>query len=296
MFVRRFATILCGVFLVVAIAAFTDASLPGVAASETVSKSGLATQPPADAVDIALAREIALREAEKVWGHGVFRKPIIAYDLDGAQSAYIFEFKKGAGNFPTDDQVLKEISDAEAKLKAAKKALAVAREESFKEGRVKTVKEGGKVRIIRPAKWEEAEQNVRRLEKEKSGVGTYGTIIVSATRKFVPVLKGINGLHAYFMMRTKTDAEAKRALKQSSVRISKVYFGPPDDEMFEYEANGKKVLVGLSPVKAYPVGRIRKAARKAPSSAPEAVAARRSEEEWVRSKWEEIDRSLGESK
>jgi len=241
-----------------------------------------------------LAEKIATVEHQKMWGKGVCGRTIVCYDLDGSVIAYIVPYKIGADRFPSDDEIRQQILDARKLLERAKRELARIRERAVRNGSFEIEKSGENVFLKKSPEWEEAEKRLRELRNKCWGIGEYATIVISARKNLAPILQISNGLPAYYTWGIMAEEKAKESLKSSSVRLTKVFFGPPMDQMFEFEANGKKIWVRLFPLKVISPGGIRKIERPIVLKSESETAKQALEKEavWVQEKWRKVLREV----
>ena len=247
-------------------------------------------------VSMDLAEKIAKNEHYKKRGKGVRGKTTVAYNLDESVIAYIVPYKIGEDSFPSDEEIMQEILEARLQLVEAKKELAKIREECLAKGNVEMIEEGERARIVKPQDWLQAEEKVQELRNKCWGIGRYATLIISATKNLAPILQGSNGLPAYYTWRMAAEEKAKEALNTPSVHLTKVFFNPPMDQMFEFEANGKKVWVRLFPLRVYSPGEVKKVERAKALAKEEVQQALKNEEAFVKKKWEEVLREVQNEK
>jgi len=113
-------------------------------------------------------------------------------------------------------------------------------------------------------------------------------LIVSAHKDFAPILLSSNGLPTYYTWRTSAEEKAKEVLNTSSLQLTRFFFGPPANQMFEFEGNGKKIWVKLFPLKVYLPGEIKKIQKAEISKNEKVLKALDQEKQWVNEKWNEI--------
>jgi len=193
--------------------------------------------------DIAVS--IARKKAEEVWGKITLGKPLLAYTLSGRPSVYIIPVRFGEEPFPEDDVILHEIRSAKIKMDEARRELADVRQSLLlgsSESNTKVYSSNQKISISISKKLIEAETKFKKASDQRWGIGKYGFVVISARKDMLPIQEFSNTLPLYYTRFDYARTQAKKALGKE-VRLTKVFYAGPMDQMFEFSSNNKKVWV-----------------------------------------------------
>jgi hypothetical protein len=193
---------------------------------------GLATQ---DMITVEQVRNIALAEAMDAWGEVTRGAEIPCCDLYGNVNAYICVFKIGRGSFESYGKMFKTVLEGRRLYKEAKKN---SNYDSRLTGGVADVNALSGELKKNYAKFTEG-------KNKKWGIGSYGTVVVSARTDFFPIAERIHGLPPFY---TILDLMAGKCNGKNPL-LTRIFYITPLDQYYEFEVNGAKVLINALSLK-----------------------------------------------
>lgn len=242
---------------------FTVASgLPAVCSAQSRPDVPTANLEVPNAVPLDLVKKIALEKSKETWGPGTIGELVALSDFNGDVVAYMVPFHMGEGNYPTYDEVLKNIQEGRElrdlarssdREKAKKKYMKMDHGKAAHSRAV--VASDAQLPLLPPmdpmrsdgsiSRQKEMEE-IRKMEKfasdRASGADHFGTIIVSATYDRVPVVAYLHYLAPYFANFDLALANAEQAVGPGA-SLKRIYFEGFKGQYFEFKGNRGSVLM-----------------------------------------------------
>jgi hypothetical protein len=205
-------------------------------------------------VSLDQLKSVAVQMANKRWKQPVLGDAIPACDADGNLVAYMFVFRIDSRAFGTESSIRSGVREALQRMgeNPVPKHPVVTLDPS-KAHRSEKWTPGRPVPASLPLSTDPVKTGAdfRRgtWEKQRYGIGAYGTVVVSAMKSRVPVPQVIHGLPPYYTQ-LETAAEKHKGRIGSRAIISRLIYVSPAQEYFELEGAGGKVFVNAHSLKA----------------------------------------------
>lgn len=219
-----------------------------------------------DPVPSSFVEKVAAVKAKQVWGEGALGKPVPLCDPDGDLVAWMFSYSIGRSEFPTYDELLKQIKKGRElkdlashfKLREAKQLYESSllcdspRTRDVAIPSIPISPEGAHWGQVEPIRSDGSYSNLARAseivtirkygEDKAIGAGEFGTIIVSATYNRVPVPVYLHYLAPYY---THFDQalEKARALIGEGATLNHIYFLRLRGLFFEFKNSGYSIVL-----------------------------------------------------
>lgn len=264
-----------------------------------------------DPVPLSLVKKIAAAKAKQVWGEGALGKPIPLCNPAGDLVAWMFSYCIGSTTFPTYDAILQQIkmgrqlkdlversefSEAKELYKSllecdSRQALAApipptpVSPGGSRLGQMEPVRADG-TRSRRAQVAETAE--LRKYGEDKAiGAGEFGTIVVSATYRRVPVPVYLHYLAPYY---THFDLalEKARTLIGEGASLEQIYFLRLRGLFFEFVNNGNAIVLHAQTLEPTDIALGKSSQENGVPKSPATAAAR----EQINKLWAEIQREI----
>jgi len=233
-----------------------------------------------DAVPFPLIRKIALMKSVEKWGHGALSDPIPLSDLDGNIKAYMFSFHIGMDRFPSYEEILPRIKDGRklldylkhSKVEKAKEMYKTMKQangdnekasssidiESLSNSQIGHIEEkrpdGSTPRRLEVGR-------IRQIEKfamrKRIGANEFGTIVVSARYRMVPLPAYMHYLAPYFFNFDLALEKANQLIGQGAY-LQRIYFLGLSGQYFEFTNDTNGILINAKSIEIKDLSEIQK--------------------------------------